>query len=657
MKVNNIIVLFDISGSMKEPFNSITENKSEKKLDELMKIIDRICEKGERKKNEIIKLSCILFGGTKNLLYDFCNLLIFSDETFNYELESTNNKKGVKEEINKYRQKFKELLSNYGPLFIDKYLYGPTGPSERLCEMAYKLMKNDKDLCEQIYKTLPKGCKSFFRNLCILGISKPFHKKLDNTTTKLIDDIYNIIINKYTEIIINHDISERKKNNKLNFLDGNNLIQLKKKVENKLEYPKSDFKFLDIFEKYIYGETPLYGALKISFENLKIKDNNNENLKIKDNNNINKFIFIISDGDLTDRPPNCNYIAEINKNANELKIYIISIFLTSNIIPKEEIFYDSIQPHFSRGSVNLFKIAITLTYENAIIKFFIKKGWNMPLSGECKLFVEINNSQNLNKFIDLMNEAISELNDNNNTNNSLINIINTVKREIIVSDQKNNFKYKNQITPKTCYANAVAASIFLASAKIIGRRKISFDKLREKIIKLASIIGKRYTPIILEIIADMCGFHFCEVNEEGARKAIIHGRPCVARFGLNEEQWKRFLDFYKEKPYEILTEGIMNPKNYQNKLEDEEKNNNEKNTIFGHAVVLTHISRNYLKFLNSWGNDFADNGYFKIEKASVLNVKFYDIFWTKSDLSIKEIEEFKKESLKIKDYIKDCIFN
>ena len=117
------------------------------------------------------------------------------------------------------------------------------------------------------------------------------------------------------------------------------------------------------------------------------------------------------------------------------------------------------------------------------------------MSGECKLFVEINNSQNLNKFIDLMNEAISELNDNNNTNNSLINIINTVKKEIIVSDQKNNFKYKNQITPETCYANAVAAGIFLASAKIIGRRKISFDKLRKKIIKFASIIGKRYTPI------------------------------------------------------------------------------------------------------------------------------------------------------------------
>ena len=230
MKANNIIVLFDISGSMKEPFNSITENKSEKKLDELMKIIDRICEKGERKKNEIIKLSCILFGGTKNLLYDFCNLLIFSDETFNYELETTN-EKGVKEEVNNYRQKFKELLSRYGSLYIDRYLYGPTGPSERLCEMAYKLMKNDKDLCKKIYKALPKECKSFIRNAGIYCISSQIQNKLENNTRNYINEIYNIIINKYTEIIINRDISLRKNNNKLNFLDGNDLIKLKKNLK------------------------------------------------------------------------------------------------------------------------------------------------------------------------------------------------------------------------------------------------------------------------------------------------------------------------------------------------------------------------------------------------------------------------------------------
>ena len=52
----------------------------------------------------------------------------------------------------------------------------------------------------------------------------------------------------------------------------------------------------------------------------------------------------------------------------------------------------------------------SLTYEDPANKFLIQKGWDIPSSGECKLFIEINNSQNLYKFIDIMNEAIGELN-------------------------------------------------------------------------------------------------------------------------------------------------------------------------------------------------------------------------------------------------------
>ena len=52
----------------------------------------------------------------------------------------------------------------------------------------------------------------------------------------------------------------------------------------------------------------------------------------------------------------------------------------------------------------------TLDYQHPIIKFFIEKGWHIPLSGECKLFIEVNNSKNLNKFIGLFNEAIGILN-------------------------------------------------------------------------------------------------------------------------------------------------------------------------------------------------------------------------------------------------------
>ena len=55
----------------------------------------------------------------------------------------------------------------------------------------------------------------------------------------------------------------------------------------------------------------------------------------------------------------------------------------------------------------------TLTYQYPIIKFLIKKDWDVQTCEECKLFAEVHNSENLNKFIDLFNEAIGEINNRN----------------------------------------------------------------------------------------------------------------------------------------------------------------------------------------------------------------------------------------------------
>ena len=51
--------------------------------------------------------------------------------------------------------------------------------------------------------------------------------------------------------------------------------------------------------------------------------------------------------------------------------------------------------------------------------------------------------------------------------------------------------------------------------------------------------------------------------------------------------------------------------------------------------------------MNSWGTNFADKGFFRIEKQSVLNdMEFYDIYWTLDDLSIGEKEAYKIEGTK-----------
>jgi C1A family cysteine protease len=59
----------------------------------------------------------------------------------------------------------------------------------------------------------------------------------------------------------------------------------------------------------------------------------------------------------------------------------------------------------------------------------------------------------------------------------------------------------------------------------------------------------------------------------------------------------------------------------------------EKNRLERHAVVLIGYDDHYLKFLNSYGEGWGDEGFFRIEDETLLeDIKFYDVFWEESDL-------------------------
>ena len=89
---------------------------------------------------------------------------------------------------------------------------------------------------------------------------------------------------------------------------------------------------------------------------------------------------------------------EIILKSNELIITIVCIYLNNSKEKNKKTFYDEPQPYFDEGAKFLFEISNKLNYHNNIIRFFIKKNWNIPLNGTCKLFVEINNSNDLNQF-------------------------------------------------------------------------------------------------------------------------------------------------------------------------------------------------------------------------------------------------------------------
>ena len=71
--------------------------------------------------------------------------------------------------------------------------------------------------------------------------------------------------------------------------------------------------------------------------------------------------------------------------------------------------------------------------------------------------------------------------------------------------------------------------------------------------------------------------------------------------------------------------------------------------VVGHAVVLVRCEPSCLKFMNSWGQDWGDGGFFRIENSKVLpKMKFYDVDVLipnkKEDLRRKGIDKAKEVS-------------
>lgn len=105
-------------------------------------------------------------------------------------------------------------------------------------------------------------------------------------------------------------------------------------------------------------------------------------------------------------------------------------------------------------------------------------------------------------------------------------------------------------------------------------------------------------------------------------------RPVLAGFQIFQSQWTAFSTFYQKNPEGILTSEELN-------------RNPVSGPKGGHAVVLVEYGRNYLKFMNSWGTDFGNQGFFKVSNTEVLNLYYFDVFWYETDLSPSEREYFR----------------
>ena len=119
-------ILFDVSGSMKYPFNKLS-NKSysiKAKSNSLLS-----------SKNLKIDLFTLLFGSKPTEISDFLLLLKLTNSFLkDLQLNDSNPKK-----------RFIELMSKYGEQRLEKYIYSEYGPSDKLMSFICEIIEKNDD--------------------------------------------------------------------------------------------------------------------------------------------------------------------------------------------------------------------------------------------------------------------------------------------------------------------------------------------------------------------------------------------------------------------------------------------------------------------------------------------------------------------------------
>lgn len=255
---------------------------------------------------------------------------------------------------------------------------------------------------------------------------------------------------------------------------------------------------------------------------------------------------------------------------------------------------------------------------------FIKRGWNIEITNnETRLFLQINNHENIHDVCNLARNVVC-------CEDSLSDLLMSVSLDMYINRSTSGFQAKRQVG-KTCYANASAAVFHLSMRRIVGRDGgyPSFDELREEIINLYGKYGA-YVLKVLKGLTPKYRLHYEVVDTTEAMIAIAAKRPVLAIFDLTENEWNIFSDFFRKNPTGVLTKAHFG------------KRQRHRQDLSGHAVVLTSFNSECLRFMNSWGDSWADMGFFRVQNAEVLNFQFIDVFWTLNDLSLKEKTHFRR---------------
>lgn len=616
-----VIVDFDVSGSMEQPFNETAKRGT--RSDSIFSMLEEIIQNTDKQNNT--KIGVNIFGCKLASTCDFIKFI--SAVEINEPLNPVDI--GIinycESNSSNYKQKLGKLAEKFGARYLILYL---NDISEDLIKDIYEIAIKDRNLCIDLVHNLPQKVKSgaatvMVKGSAFIGSHLPF---VGSSIGNYYDSSVQSEVNKALDLCC-QKVSSRISCSGYNWntpvdLEVINGTVLKTKLNEFKEKIKKIGKipFSYWIKQYIYGRTPTSLSLSQSFE-----------VFSKDDTKY-RILFLVTDGQYNEgEDPFKNVIDNLSKD--ELKnVIIVSCFFSSNYIDKPRKLYYKCPSNLDSYCQKLFNISSLVSTNSSGFDILARKyNWELPQERACHLFFQVNHPDIINEFSKVVTDLVNE-------ENYFTNAFSSIYMDVIRNDQLMNQQSFDQNNEPICFAYACSCAIQLSLCRIFCRDIYSFNSIFEQI--LTDFSPKRdrgaVTSQVLQRHCPRYNLHFKELeNEESAKLAITLGRVCVAVFWLPGEAWHKFSRFFRNNPKGILqrsdllkADGTLGDKNHKDSG--------------SHAVVLIDANISALEFLNSWGPDFGNNGRFRVRNAAVLNITFYDVYWTLNDLT--QVEKNSYES-------------
>ena len=266
---------------------------------------------------------------------------------------------------------------------------------------------------------------------------------------------------------------------------------------------------------------------------------------------------------------------------------------------------------------------------------------NTDPTQEIKIINENSTKEYINDIIDIISE-----------DNNIEKLANKINNKI-TEKKIENFGIKDQKYGGECWVYSLSEIIYMANARKYGRELDDFDKIHKDITDKYGKFGKtvQQNEIIMNNVLPKYNLSYEKVLDENILKDYLKkGIKCLFNFGLTNKEWKNFSRYFKDnsikKEEKVLTKEILEKPidNIENPDEPGDR----------HAIVLIDIDEddNYI-FINSWGENWGNQGLFKAKKDCLNNCVIYAVYYNLNLLTNEEKNSWEKLKENIKKGLKE----